>query len=101
MNAHTAENDARIAYHPDPAINAEITEQSIEAERIDLAIGYPPRAWTCPCGTTHSRGHHLTIGIHRCLRCGYVGTAGVMHGSALGGAHDRTLIRVFPPVEGA
>lgn len=26
------------------------------------------------------RGHFLTIGAHRCLGCGYVGTGGVMSG---------------------
>lgn len=77
-----------VAYHPDPIINAELIQQSIEAEAFDLSIGYPPRAWTCICGATHQRGHHLTVGTHRCLACGYVGTEGVMHGSALGGAHE-------------
>lgn len=72
---------SEVAYHPDPAINAEIIEQSIEAERIDLAVGYAPRSWTCPCGTAHSRGHFLMVGTHRCLDCGYVGTGGVMHGA--------------------
>jgi hypothetical protein len=81
-------------YHPDPAINDEIIEQANEAERFDLSIGYPPRAWTCPCGTSHSRGHFLTVGIHRCMKCGYTGSGGVMHGSALGGAHDRTLLGI-------
>lgn len=93
------EREAGVRYHPDPTINAELIEQSIEAERFDLAVGYPPRAWTCSCGATHSRGHHLTIGTHRCLRCGYVGTAGVMHGSALGGAHERTLISFTAPAD--
>lgn len=67
------------AYHPDPAIAAEVAADVLAAEVADLAAGYPPRAWTCPdCGAEHSRGHFLTIGSHRCLRCGYVGTGGVM-----------------------
>jgi hypothetical protein len=65
-------------YHPDPAINAELILTSIECEAADLAAGYPPRRWRCPCGHEHSRGHFLTIGQHRCLRCGYVGSEGVM-----------------------
>lgn len=66
-------------YHPDPEIDAEVAAMSLEAERLDLAAGYPPRAWQCPtCGAVHSRGHFQTIGVHRCLRCGYVGEGGVM-----------------------
>jgi hypothetical protein len=34
-----------IVYHPDPEIDAEIRQQAIDAERSDLAIGYPPRRW--------------------------------------------------------
>lgn len=82
------ELETAVAYHPDPEINAEIIQTAIESERIDLSIGYTPRAWTCLCGATHSRGHFQVIGVHRCLSCGYVGAAGVMHGSAPGGAHD-------------
>lgn len=67
-----------IVYHPDSEIDAEIAADALEAERVDLAAGYPPRRWTCPCGASHSRGHVQAIGVHRCLRCGYVGTAGVM-----------------------
>jgi rubredoxin len=67
-------------YHPDPEINAEVAEAALEAERIDLAAGYPPRRWYCPdCGANHQRGHFMTIGIHRCLGCGYVGEGGTMH----------------------
>ena len=66
------------AYHPDPEINAEVAADAIEAERTDLAAGYPPRRWRCVCGTEHSRGHFGAIGVHRCLACGYVGTEGVM-----------------------
>ena len=69
-------------YHPDPVINAEIALDALTAERFDLSIGYPPRAWTCPCGASHRRGHLGVIGVHRCLSCGYVGEAGRMHGSA-------------------
>jgi hypothetical protein len=65
-------------YHPDPEINAEVIEETIENERIDLAAGYPPRSWLCECGASHSRGHFMTIGVHRCLGCGYYGTGGVM-----------------------
>lgn len=70
---------AEVEYHPDPEIDAEVAAEVLEAERVDLAVGYPPRAWTCPdCGATHSRGHFMTIGVHRCLGCGYAGTGGVM-----------------------
>jgi rubredoxin len=66
-------------YHPDPEINAEVVTMALEAERIDLAAGYPPRRWTCPgCGASHRRGHFQVIGVHRCLACGYVGDGGVM-----------------------
>lgn len=67
-----------ISYHPDADINEGIAAEALEAERFDLSIGYPPRSWTCPCGVTHQRGHFGGIGVHRCLACGYVGTAGVM-----------------------
>jgi hypothetical protein len=69
-----------IQYHPDPKINAEVAADALAAERSDLAIGYPPRRWTCTCGASHSRGHFPIgqIGIHRCLACGHVGTGGVM-----------------------
>ncbi len=65
-------------YHPDPAINAEVAAAALAAERADLAAGYMPRRWLCDCGAEHRRGHFLTIGVHRCLGCGYVGTGGVM-----------------------
>jgi len=67
-----------ISYHPDPGINTEVTADAIEAERLDLAAGYPPRRWTCTCGASHSRGHFPYVGSHRCMKCGYVGAAGVM-----------------------
>ena len=68
-----------VVYHPDPEINAEVAADALMAERADLAAGYMPRLWTCPdCGKEHGRGHFLTIGAHRCLSCGYVGTGGVM-----------------------
>lgn len=68
-----------IVYHPDPAINEAVAQMALEAEMRDLEAGYPPRRWTCPdCGASHGRGHFLTIGIHRCLRCGYQGGGGVM-----------------------
>ena len=65
-------------YHPDPEINAGVIADAIEAERADLAAGYPPRRWRCTCGAEHSRGHFGTVGVHRCLSCGYTGTEGVM-----------------------
>jgi hypothetical protein len=67
-----------VQYHPDPEINAEVAQQTLDAEKFDLAAGYPPRRWTCPCGASHSRGHFGFIGNHRCLRCGYAGDDGVM-----------------------
>lgn len=69
---------ASVVYHDDPEINAEIAQAALESERIDLAAGYPPRRWICPCVASHSRGHFQVIGVHRCLRCGYVGDGGVM-----------------------
>lgn len=66
-------------YHPDPEINAEIVNQALTAERVDIAAGYAPRWWTCPdCASSHQRGHLYAVGVHRCLGCGYVGTGGVM-----------------------
>lgn len=68
-----------IAYHPDPTINAGVAADVLAAEVADLAAGLPPRAWACPsCGRSHKRGHFQAIGQHRCLRCGYAGTGGVM-----------------------
>jgi hypothetical protein len=67
-----------ISYHPDPEINAVVAADALDAERADLAAGYPPRRWQCPCGAQHSRGHFGVIGVHRCLSCGYTGTEGVM-----------------------
>jgi hypothetical protein len=72
------DSTAAFAYHDDPEINAEIAAAALESERLDLAAGYPPRHWTCPCGASHSRGHFMTIGVHRCLRCGYTGEGGIM-----------------------
>ena len=71
--------DMRV-YHPDPEINEEVIAAALEGERIDLAAGYNPRYWYCPdCASGHERGHFMTIGIHRCLGCGYVGAGGTMH----------------------
>lgn len=67
-----------VCYHPDPEINSEVALEVLENELVDLRVGYPPRPWQCPCGHTHRRGHFLSIGVHRCLRCGYVGEEGVM-----------------------
>jgi rubredoxin len=66
-------------YHPDPEIDAEVRAEVLEAERADLAAGYPPRRWICPhCAHWHNRGHFLAVGQHRCLNCGYVGNGGRM-----------------------
>jgi hypothetical protein len=67
-----------LQYHPDPAIHAGVAAEVLEAERVDLEAGLPPRRWTCPCGASHSRGHFMVIGVHRCLACGYVGPDGIM-----------------------
>lgn len=73
-------SSAAHQYHPDQQINDEIAQSLADAERFDLAAGYPPRWWTCPdCSASHQRGHFMAIGTHRCLRCGYVGGEGVMH----------------------
>jgi hypothetical protein len=66
------------AYHPDPEINESIELEMAESEFIDVRAGYPPRWWMCPCGASHNRGHFMSIGVHRCLKCGYVGGGGVM-----------------------
>jgi hypothetical protein len=68
--------DMSTRYHPDPAINDQVAADALDAERADLAAGYRP--WRCVCGTEHSRGHFGTVGVHRCLACGYVGTGGVL-----------------------
>jgi hypothetical protein len=65
-------------YHPDKAINDEVKRDVIAAEVFDLSIGYPASWWRCPCGASHNRGHFQSIGVHRCLRCGYVGDDGIM-----------------------
>lgn len=67
-----------IAYHPDHATNEQVAADTLAAEVLDIAAGYPPRRWTCECGASHSRGHFYAIRIHRCLSCGYVGDGGVM-----------------------
>jgi hypothetical protein len=69
-------------YHPDPEINAEVAAEALEAERADLAAGYPPRRWQCDCGASHGRGHFMVLGNHRCLACGYAGRGGVMFGTS-------------------
>lgn len=63
-------------------IEAELRADTLDAERADLVAGYPPRHWQCDCGASHSRGHFQTIGTHRCLACGYVGTGGEMFGTS-------------------
>jgi hypothetical protein len=67
-----------MRYRPDPVIDAEVALDVLAAEVADLAAGYPPRQWRCPCGAVHCRGHFQTVGAHRCLGCGYIGSAGVM-----------------------
>lgn len=67
-----------LQYHPDPIINREVAQETLESEILDLKAGLNPRRWTCPCGKSHSRGHFYPIGIHRCLHCGYVGPDGIM-----------------------
>ena len=68
----------RVAYHPEPEISKEVADEALEAEIADLAAGYPPRRWRCQCGAEHGRGHFGSIGVHRCLACGYVGQGGIM-----------------------
>ena len=44
-----------------------------------LAAGLYPRWWCCPlCGSCHKRGYFRAIGNHRCLKCGYKGSGGLM-----------------------
>jgi hypothetical protein len=70
---------AAPTYHPDPEINAEVTQEAREAEITDVKGGYPPARWFCPkCGASHARGHFQALGTHRCLSCGYVGEDGVL-----------------------
>jgi len=66
-------------YHPNPTINAEVAAEAAEAERVNLAAGLPPAPWQCVCGAVHRRGHFMSIGVHRCLKCGYVGAGGVLN----------------------
>lgn len=76
-NGHTSSLTGR--YHPDQEINAEIAVQAAEGEEFDVfTVGYPPRRWQCGCGASHDRGHYQSPGVHRCLRCGYVGTGGAL-----------------------
>lgn len=70
----------QVCYHPDPEINAQVAQEAMDAERADLKAGYPPRTWQCECGASHSRGHFMSIGCHRCLRCGYQGPGGILIG---------------------
>jgi len=67
-----------MEYHPDNDINQEVRSQILEAEIFDLSAGLPPRWWKCICGEIHNRGHFYSIGVHRCLKCGYVGDKGIM-----------------------
>jgi hypothetical protein len=67
-------------YHPDPAIDAEITKQANESDVADMAAGFGPKWWQCPtCSASHQRGHFGVIGNHRCMNCGYVGGGGTLH----------------------
>jgi hypothetical protein len=61
--------------HPNPEINAEVQRDAVAGELADLAAGFPPTAWTCRCGRTHTRGPQPD-GSHRCLSCGYIGMEG-------------------------
>jgi hypothetical protein len=64
-------------YHPDPEINAQVTEEANANERFDVAARLPPRWWICPeCGASHTRGFIDGHSSHRCLRCGYGGGGG-------------------------
>ena len=65
-------------YHPDEEINRGVAADTLAAEMADLKAAYPPRWWMCECGASHQRGFFQTFGVHRCLRCGYVGEGGVM-----------------------
>lgn len=64
--------------HPDPEIAAELEQEARGSERVDVAAGYTPRRWRCDCGAEHGRGHFGTVGVHRCLACGYVGQGGTL-----------------------
>src|SRR6478735_1570775 len=63
-------------YHPDPEINEGIAADARGGEAYNLSVGLAPAAWECECGAAHNRGHFQSIGVHRCLRCGYVGDGG-------------------------
>lgn len=65
-------------YHPDDEINVGVAADVLEGERYDLSVGSDPSWWECECGAQHGRGHFQTIGVHRCLRCGYAGMGGRM-----------------------
>jgi hypothetical protein len=66
-------------YHPDPEIDRDIRIEAHQNEVFDLSVGYSPRRWLCDCGAAHRRGWFMSEGVHRCLRCGYVGEGGTMH----------------------
>jgi hypothetical protein len=63
-------------YHPDAEINEGIAADAREGEAANLAAGFHPAPWECECGAAHRRGHFQSIGVHRCMNCGYVGTGG-------------------------
>lgn len=63
-------------YHPDPEINEGVAADALEGEEANLAAGFDPSPWECGCGAAHARGYFQTLGVHRCLRCGYVGVGG-------------------------
>jgi len=58
---------------PTGTVDSEVRAEEQESEAADLAAGYPPRRWRCDCGREHGRGHFQSVGVHRCLGCGYVG----------------------------
>lgn len=68
----------QVQYHPDLDINKKIQEDVLQGEIKDLESGFLPRRWECTCGAEHSRGNFMSIGVHRCLNCGYVGEDGIL-----------------------
>jgi hypothetical protein len=59
-------------------IEDEVRAEERESEAADIAAGYPPRRWRCDCGAEHRRGHFQSVGVHRCLGCGYMGDGGTL-----------------------
>src|ERR1035438_5926630 len=59
------DTEMTMTYHPDSEIDAGVRADALDAERADLAAGYPPRRWQCDCGAEHGRGHFQAVGVHR------------------------------------